>query len=177
MLGFCHFSSWCVELQNKEKLAKSILLRILDRDSIVEQENYFIDRIIENLKNANQVLIKDMLEWKQSEKEEAILREKFFEMESQALERLRLRLKNELNLYQLILRSTLSLYMQAFSLKDLLVLRKFYATEAGKKSLRLALKAQIQYQEVINQQLVPVATRISAEVQKELVENFIIQEP
>lgn len=175
---FCLHST-CISANNpsKEELVKTILLTILDREVIDKQESELIENILTNLKKANEVLLRDMLEWKQSESDEKLLREKFLAMEREAFKKLKLRLEKKLSLYQLVARSSMKLYIDSFNMKDLLVLRKFYATAAGKKSLQLAKKSQEHYLEAINKHLIPEATKISTEAQKELVESFMIQEP
>lgn len=174
---FCASGCFCSSQNLKEKLVKSILAVIVDRKALEEQEQELIEKIIENLKKADHLLIRDMLEWKQSEREEEELRKRFFELEKAAFAKLRKRLSVELNLYQTMLRASARLYMRAFTTEELKVLRKFYATQAGKKSLLFAQRAHSHFQDVIHQKLVPKATQISKEIQRGLVESFMVQEP
>ncbi len=161
----------------KEKLVKAIVSTVVNRRKLEEKKTELVERIVENLKKADQVLIRDMLEWKQSEKEEAELEKRFYEMEAEAFAKLKRRLDSELDLYRLMLRNSADFYHKHFTLDELKILRKFYATDAGKKTLELSEIAHDRSMAAINKHVIPLATKISKEVQHELIESFMVQEP
>ncbi|MBT3785319.1 DUF2059 domain-containing protein [bacterium] len=161
----------------KEKLVKAIVTAVVDRKKINQKKTELVGRIIENLKKADQVLIRDMLEWKQSEREEKELEKRFFDMEADAFAKLKRRLDSELDLYRLMLRNSAGFYHKHFTIDELKILRKFYATEAGKKTLKLSELAYERGMSAIDKHVIPLATKISKEVQKELIEDFMVQEP
>lgn len=158
---------------SKKELVMQVLRLTMNKDDISLQKKDLSDRIIGNLRKANSLVLKDLLEWEKDLDRIRRREEIFHRLEEKSYQKLKTKLEEELDLFRLLSLTAAKLYYREFEEDELEILIRFYSSKAGRKALSIAPRVHESISGTLSEEVIPLASEIAKKTQNELIHQFM----